>query len=96
LGDARSVVFVDPLSSTAPHRARRSLAKLYGLTARETEVACRLADGEDVAEVAETMALTPGAVRTRLKTVYGKTATQRQSGLVALVRSIRAITGPSN
>lgn len=96
LGDARSVVFVDPLGSTAPHRARRSLAKLYGLTTREAEVACRLADGEDVADVAKTMGLTPGAVRTRLKTVYGKTATRRQSGLVALVRSIRAITGPSD
>lgn len=94
LGGARSVVFVEPLGTIASDRMRRSLAALYGLTPREAELASRLADGADLAEVAETMGLRPGAVRTRLKTVYGKTGTHHQGELIALARSLRTVIEP--
>lgn len=94
LGGARFVVFVETADAVAPDRTRRSLAALYGLTPREAELASRLADGTDVLEAAGAMGLTPGAVRTRLKTVYGKTATRHRGELVTLVRSLRAVARP--
>lgn len=93
LGVAPAVVFVDPMQAAAPERLKHTLAILYGLTPRESELALRLADGADLAEAAEAMGLTPGATRTRLKTVYWKSGVGHQAGLVALVRSVRTVIG---
>ncbi len=96
LGSTRAVVFIDTIETAAPERLQRSLRAVYGLTAREAELAVRLADGADVAEASETMVITSGAARTRLKSIYGKTGVRHQGGLVGLVRSMRVVVGRSS
>lgn len=91
LGNARTVVFVDPVETTAAERLKHSLAVVYALTPREAELACSMADGAELSQSAEAMGITPGAARTRLKVIFGKTGTRHQGGLVALVRSLRTV-----
>ena len=91
LASARAVVFVDAIETTAPERLQRALRTIYGLTTREAELAVWLANGADLAEASESMGITPGAARTRLKSIYGKTGVRHQGGLVGLVRSLRAV-----
>jgi DNA-binding CsgD family transcriptional regulator len=91
LETARAVVFVDPLNVAAPEQLKRSLAIAYALTPREAELTSRLADGAELSQAAKAMGITPGAARTRLKTVYGKTGARHQAGLVALVRGLGAV-----
>jgi len=58
-------------------------AALLGLSAQETQVAVRLADGADAAEIAAELGLRPATVRTYLAAIYRKTGTRRQGELVA-------------
>ncbi|TDR46549.1 LuxR family transcriptional regulator [Tahibacter aquaticus] len=95
LGSARTVVFVEPVEATRPRALRQALAAVYGLTPREAELAVRLADGDDLPRAAGQMGIAPGAARTRLKVVFGKTGVRHQGGLVALVKSLRAVLGPA-
>lgn len=96
LETAHAVVFVDSLNVAAPEQLKRSLAIAYALTPREAELTSRLADGAELSQAAKAMGITPGAARTRLKTVYGKTGARHQAGLVALVRSLRAVVGEAS
>lgn len=95
LGNARAVVFIDPVAATRPWALRQAFVDMYGLTPREAEVAERLAVGMTLAEVAAAMGVSVEGVRTRLKVVYGKTGARHQAALVALVRSLRAVIGSS-
>ncbi len=90
-GDASAVVFVDPIRASRPVDVRQALCAAFGLTPREAELAVRLAHGEGLAAVAEAMGISVGAARTRLKTVFGKTGTRHQAGVVAVVGSLRRV-----
>ncbi len=93
LGRARTVVFVAPVAATRPRAVQQALAAVHGLTAREAELSCRLADGAELSQAAEAMGITPGAARTRLKVIFGKTGARHRGGLVALVRSLYTLLG---
>ncbi|MBL8297913.1 MAG: helix-turn-helix transcriptional regulator [Rhodanobacteraceae bacterium] len=93
LGLARGVVFVEPVETTQPKALRWALGNVFGLTPREAELAERLANGSDLAQVAAAMGVSKEGARTRLKVVYGKTGARHQAALVVLVRSLNAVLG---
>lgn len=80
---AALVVIADPHSDVRPSRSE--LAKLYGLTRREAELACLLADGRTLKQIAEEMGIGRESARTHLQRVMQKTGTNRQSELVRLL-----------
>ena len=61
------------------------LQTLYGLTKAESKLAALIAGGMDGPHAAVKLGLTAQTVRTRLKTVFGKTNTTRQSDLARLL-----------
>ncbi|WP_225769219.1 helix-turn-helix transcriptional regulator [Inquilinus sp. Marseille-Q2685] len=83
-GPARAAIFL-----AAPDAARsvdeRALVAAFGLTAREAEVAARLASGATIGGLAEEWGISANTVRGYLKAVFDKTGTHRQADLVRLV-----------
>jgi len=65
---------------------REMVADAFSLTRRESEVAILLAEGSELASIADALGVRPAAVRQYLKRVYGKTGVHSQAALVALVR----------
>jgi DNA-binding CsgD family transcriptional regulator len=64
------------------------LETLYGLTVAESKLALLIAGGMDGPEAASQLGLSPETVRTRLKTVFSKTNTRRQSDLARVLASL--------
>jgi DNA-binding CsgD family transcriptional regulator len=82
-GGAVSLFLTDP-----ERRVRldaRGLRADYGLTAAETRVAELLVQGADVAGIGRRLGVSIHTVRSQVKRVLEKTATSRQSELVALL-----------
>jgi DNA-binding CsgD family transcriptional regulator len=69
----------------AAHLPRERVAAMYGLTRAEARLASLLADGIDLEEVAETLAVSIQTVRSQLKSIFSKTGVTRQAELVALL-----------
>ena len=63
-----------------------ALIETFGLTRRECEIVCLLADGMSVNVIAAHFAIRPGTVRHNLKSAFEKTDVHNQAALVALVR----------
>ena len=61
------------------------LKKLYGFTRKESELAYGLANGLTINEYCEQTFISSNTARTHLKSIYRKTATNRQSELVRLL-----------
>ncbi len=57
--------------------------KIYGLTAREAQIARGLCDGKALETIANEMKMTYETARTHLKRIFSKTGTSRQAELVA-------------
>jgi DNA-binding CsgD family transcriptional regulator len=92
-GGASAVVFVDQVQASRPLDVQQALRAAFGLTPKEAELAVRLADGAELATVAETMGISVGGTRTRLKTIYGKVGVRHQAGVVAVAGSLRRVLG---
>lgn len=84
---ARVVIFV---RSTADLPAPRpaDLRTLFGLTMAEARLACRLAQGQSLAEAAEAAGVSIHTARAQLKQVFGKTGTHRQADLLRLLSGL--------
>jgi DNA-binding CsgD family transcriptional regulator len=85
-GDSRPVAtlfLTDP--EAAPALPRDALRRLYGLTAREGELAAALAAGARVEDAAECLGIAAATARTYLKRILDKTDTHSQAQLVALL-----------
>lgn len=80
------VLITDP-ERQAP-AATDLIRKLYGLTAKEAELAEKLAAGVSPARAAEEMNVRYETARTHLKRIYSKMGVSRQSELAALVARI--------
>ncbi|MBL8705668.1 MAG: helix-turn-helix transcriptional regulator [Rhodospirillales bacterium] len=61
------------------------LRTVFGLTPKETELAIRLAAGDTVEQAAEALEISPAHARQRLKVLFDKTDTRRQSELVMIL-----------
>lgn len=81
-GAAVLVLIIDPEDCAEP--SHTILEQVFGLTKSESRVATRLLCGQTVHEVADETGVTPGTVRTQIKSVFSKTNTHRQAQLVGL------------
>ena len=81
---ARALVSVVDLS-TVPSPPARLLHEAFGLTPKEAELALLLGEGHALNQAAERSGISPAHARQRLKIVFQKTDTSRQSQLVALL-----------
>jgi DNA-binding CsgD family transcriptional regulator len=59
------------------------LQSLFGLTSTEAAVANALAGGRSIAEIARIFRISQNTVRTHIKSIFGKTGTNRQAQLVS-------------
>lgn len=83
-GPPAAMLFVsDP--EVAPLPPRDVVRQLYGLTAREIDLALALAGGERVESAADRLGLATATARAHLKRVLAKTDTHSQAQLVALL-----------
>lgn len=62
-----------------------TLRHLFGLTRTEAAVAEALTEGQELAEIAASLAIGMGTVRSHLKKIFSKTYTSKQAELVALL-----------
>jgi len=84
-----AVVFItDPQSVAAPHPAH--LRTLFQLTAAEADLVVRLCQGLTIQQAAGSLGIGIGTARTRLKVIFQKTHTHRQSELIQLVMALSA------
>ena len=65
--------------------SRAAIREFFGLTPTEAEIAARLADGDNISEIAAALDIRPGTVRVHLRSIYRKTRVSRQGELVRLV-----------
>ncbi len=70
------------------------VAARFGLTQAETRVAVMLADGNSVADIAESTVRGISTIRTHVQRILRKTGTNRQADLVRLVLSVSGDTRP--
>jgi DNA-binding CsgD family transcriptional regulator/PAS domain-containing protein len=85
LGLARVVLAVDDLEMPGPAKVTELLCKIFGLTPSEARLAARLGGGEALREAASAEMVTFETARTRLKVIFDKTGTRRQTELAILV-----------
>lgn len=87
-GQARNVAcLVFPLGRRRIASARQ-LISMFGLSAAEARLARALCHGETLEEYAEAQGVKLPTVKTQLRAVFGKTQTDRQVTLVALISGI--------
>jgi DNA-binding CsgD family transcriptional regulator len=87
LSPARAlVVLVDPEQKLEP--PTRLLARVYGLTNAEADVALRVLRGDGLKPICEELSLSMATVKTHLQHVFDKTDTHRQAELVRLLLTI--------
>jgi DNA-binding CsgD family transcriptional regulator len=83
LGARVLLVFSDLDRETGPRR--EELARVFGLSPAESRLATLLVAGMSLDRAAEQLRLSRETVRNQLKAIFAKTATHRQSELVALL-----------
>jgi DNA-binding CsgD family transcriptional regulator len=83
------VILMNRNKRTRPNVSR--LQEMYGLTGAETQVLMAIACGQTLLEIANTRRLSRATIRSHLASVFGKTGTDRQSSLVALIDSFAVL-----
>lgn len=86
-----AMVFIkDPEEGAA---VQQTLRELFGLTRTEAAIAAALANGQDIALIANSFRISIGTVRSHLKAILTKSGTRRQAQLVALILRTVAFIG---
>ena len=80
---AAAVLFVQK-AALATHSPPEVIAKTYRLTAMELRVLLAIVEIGGVPEVADTLGIGEGTVKTHLKRLYEKTGARRQADLVKI------------
>lgn len=85
------LMVIDPARSLAPDEAcaQEWLAWQFGLSRAEARLACRLGEGQSLAEAAAVLGISEGNARTTSKQVLRKCGVSRQSELVRLMLNSR-------
>lgn len=73
------------------HTPRGVLSALYGLTAAEAEISNALLTGHSIEQIADLRQVTSGTLRAQMNSIFRKTDTRRQSGLLKLLMSLPAL-----
>ncbi|HEX9811449.1 MAG TPA: hypothetical protein VGA88_05100 [Burkholderiales bacterium] len=89
LRPAICVIITDPEAQTSLSGSR--LKAVFGLTDAETQLALRLATGEDLQATAAKLRIRYGTARTRLVEIFRKTETHRQGELIRLLLTTLAM-----
>ena len=84
-GNAAVAIFLTVPGAT-PSIERQMVADAFRLTKRESEVAVGLAEGQDLASIADALGIRVAAARQYLKRVFDKTGVHNRAALVALIR----------
>lgn len=84
---ARALLVISDLHDR-PQLPASILAETFGLTPAETRLASIIAFGISIERAADQLGLSRATVRNQLKAVFAKTATHRQSELVALLSQL--------
>jgi DNA-binding CsgD family transcriptional regulator len=66
----------------------------YGLTQAEARVALAASSGNTILETAQLLKLSPNTIKTHLRRVFAKTATNRQAELAALIAAVGSVRIP--
>ena len=75
-------------------RPKHSLVRdLFCLTEAEAEIACELAQGLSLSDIARSVGVSVNTIRSQLKGIFAKTGTHKQIEVVALMARIAAIGG---
>jgi DNA-binding CsgD family transcriptional regulator len=81
---AKAILLLTSLDAP-PEIPETRLMLLFALTPAEARLATRLSAGDALEEIARALNISLGTARNQLKSVFSKTATKRQSELVALL-----------
>ncbi len=87
-GLARVILEVDDLAAARAGGSEPMLRELFGLTSAEARLAARIGRGETLREAADADGVTLETMRTRLKTIFSKTGSNRQLELALLVNRL--------
>jgi DNA-binding CsgD family transcriptional regulator len=90
LRDAAVLLFIVDIARRK-RIAVEQIRQAYGLTWSEARVAIGVGSGMSGMEVASAMNLSPNTVKSHLRNVFAKTATQRQSELARLVSALDSL-----
>lgn len=82
---ALAILIAGRCEETTVWRRKTMLRQCFSLTVREADLACLLAEGDDLDQVAEYWGIGKGTARNHLKSVFTKLGVHRQSELAALV-----------
>jgi DNA-binding CsgD family transcriptional regulator len=85
--DAAALVLVTDLDRSV-QVSEDLLTMLFGLTATENKVAREMANGGSVREAAQRLGISEAHARQRVKSIFQKTQTSRQSELIALLAKL--------
>lgn len=91
-GDRRLLMQIGSARLEAEREVRRRMARL---TPREREILWCLADGESAAQIASTLSLTIGTVRSHIQSILGKLGVSSQLAAVARARLALTRDGPA-
>jgi DNA-binding CsgD family transcriptional regulator len=90
LRDAAALVFIVDIAKRR-HIAIEQIRQAYGLTWSEARIAIAVGSGAPVPQIATAMNLSPNTIKSHLRNVFAKTATQRQSELARLISSLDSL-----
>lgn len=93
LVDVQAAIFVREISLGLPMGFESQLRSLFGLTAREADIAIALASGLKLRTAADNAGIKFSTARSYLEKVFLKTGTHKQSQLVGLLKSVVPSTG---
>ncbi len=82
-GPAVAMLFVDRVEST--ERGESILARRFGLSAAETDIATRVAEGQVIKQIAEARGVSPHTVKVQITSIMAKLGCSRQIEIAALV-----------
>jgi DNA-binding CsgD family transcriptional regulator len=82
------LVTIRSLSTPGDGRSIQEFGNAFGLTPAEVRLCCLLGENHTLKESGDLLGVTHETVRQRLKTVFQKTGTNRQSELVALLKRL--------
>jgi DNA-binding CsgD family transcriptional regulator len=82
---ARAVVLLTDLEEAPPPPNTVTIQRVFGLTPAEARLAGRIAAGENLNECAEAEGITRETARSRIKAIFEKTGTRRQTELALLI-----------
>jgi DNA-binding CsgD family transcriptional regulator len=74
-----------------PEPTPRTLQRLFGFTAAETQIAVELARGRNLLDIARSRRLSRTTIRSQLAALFVKTQTRRQAELVALLGRVAVL-----